>query len=203
MQKSAKLFFIYVTKEQEWRQRQDEDWDYVYSLSRFYHWWIKRYFEMDFIVEADILPVVPGKLFDRMSIGYLQRDHKERGKSTYHFYLTYSKPLWTDCTTEAYSSENFGMVQWKRPQETSTLLEGERIKFLADANCANISHVLTHEVLRMKGRKRTEYFDSVHEVMDKHIYNELPYIYFNDRFNIVSKDSHYRFVTLENTAIAR
>jgi hypothetical protein len=156
---------------------------------------------MDFIVEADILPVVPGKLFDRMSIGYLQMDHKERGKSTYHFYLTYFKPLWTDCTTEAYSSENFGMVQWKRPQGTSALSEGERIKFLADANCANISHVLTHEVLRMKGRKRMEYFDSVHEVMDKHIYNELPYIYFNDRFNIVSKDSHYRFVTLENTAI--
>ena len=203
MQKSTKLFFIYVAKEQEWRQRQDEDWDYVYSLSRFYHWWIKRYFEMDFIVEADILPVVPGKLFDRMSISYLQRDHKERGKSIYHFYLTYSKPLWTDCTTEAYSSENFGMVQWKRPQETSTLSEGERIKFLADANCPNISHVLTHEVLRMKGRKRTEYFDSVHEVMDKHIYNELPYIYFNYRFNIVSKDSHYRFVTLENAAIAR
>ena len=66
---------------------------------------MKYFFDLDFIVEADILPVVPGRLFDRMSIGYLQRDHKERGKSIYHFYLAYFKPLWTDCPTEAYSSE--------------------------------------------------------------------------------------------------
>ena len=155
---------------------------------------------MDFTVEADILPVIPGRLFDRLSISYLQRDHKERGKSIYHFYLTYFKPLWTDCPTEAYSSENFGMVQWKR-QGASVGSKTERIKFLADANCANISHVLTHEILRMKGRKRKEYFESVHEIMDKHIYKDLPYVYFNDRFNIVSKDSSYRFVTLEKAAI--
>ena len=184
MQKSIKLFFIYVAKEEEWRQRQSEDWDYVSSLSRFFRWWIKRYFDMDFAVEADILPVIPGRLFDRMSISYLQRDHKDRGKHIYHFYLAYFKPLWTDCPTEAYSSENFGMVQWKRPQNVSAITERERIKFLADANCANISH-----------------FDSIHELMDRHIYNDLPYIYFNDRFNRVSSDSHYKFVTLDNSAI--
>lgn len=201
MQKSVKLFFIYVAKEEEWRQRQSEDWDYVSSLSRFFRWWIKRYFDMDFAVEADILPVIPGRLFDRMSISYLQRDHKDRGKHIYHFYFAYFKPLWTDCPTEAYSSENFGMVQWKRPQNVSAITERERIKFLADANCANISHVLSHEVLRMRGRKRNEYFDSIHELMDRHIYNDLPYIYFNDRFTRVSSDSHYRFVTLDNSAI--
>src|SRR5919109_482478 len=38
MQKSIKLFFIYVAKEEEWRQRQSEDWDYVSSLSRFFTW---------------------------------------------------------------------------------------------------------------------------------------------------------------------
>ena len=96
MQKTVKLFFIYVAKEQEWRQRQSEDWDYVSSLSRFFRWWIKRCFDMDFTVEADILPVIPGRLFDRMSISYLQRDHKDRGKSIYHFYLAYFKPLLTD-----------------------------------------------------------------------------------------------------------
>lgn len=201
MQKSVKLFFIYVAKEEEWRQRQSEDWDYVSSLSRFFRWWIKRYFDMDFAVEADILPVIPGRLFDRMSISYLQRDHKDRGKHIYHFYFAYFKPLWTDCPTEAYSSENFGMVQWKRPQYASAVSDGERIKFFGDANCANISHVLSHEFLRMKGRKRNEYFDSVHELMDKHIYSDLPYVYFNDHFKIVSKDSDYRFVTLDNTAI--
>ena len=201
MQKSNKLFFIYVAKEQEWRRRQSEDWDYVSSLSRFYHWWIKRFFDLDFTVEADILPVIPGRLFDRMSISYLQRDHKERGMSVYHFYLAYFKPLWTDCPTEAYSSENFGMVQWKRPDYVPVSAERERIKFFADSNCANISHVLSHEVLRMRGRKRKEYFDSVHELMDKHTYSDLPYIYFNDHFNIVSKSSNYRFVTLDSAAI--
>ena len=46
-------------------------------------------FDLDLTVEADILPVIPGRVFDRMSISYLERDHKERGRSIYHFYLTY------------------------------------------------------------------------------------------------------------------
>jgi hypothetical protein len=201
MQKSSKLFFIYVAKEQEWRQRQSEDWEYVSSMSRFFHSWIKRYFDLDLTVEADILPVIPGRVFDRMSISYLERDHKERGRAIYHFYLTYFKPLWTDCPTEAYSSENFGMVQWKRPPNAFASSEGERTKFLADANCANISHVLCHEVLRMKGKKRKEYFDTIHELMDKHVYEDLPYLYFNDHFKLISKNSSYRFVTLDNASV--
>jgi hypothetical protein len=197
-----KLFFIYVAKEEEWQQRQKEDWDYVSSMARFYHRWIKRYYDLDFTVEADILPVIPGRLFDRMSIGYLDRDHKERGKSIYHFYLAYFKPLWTDCPTESYSSENFGMIQWKRPPN-NTLVSSEiqRIKFFADTNCANVSHVLCHEVLRMKGKKREEYFERVHKIWDNHVYKGLPYIYYNERFNRVSKDSYYHFVTLDNTSI--
>ena len=201
MQKSNKLFFIYVAKEHEWRKRQSEDWDYVSSLSRFYHWWIKRFFDLDIAVEADILPVVPGRIFDRMSIGYLQRDHKERGRSIYHFYLAYFKPLWTDCPTEAYSSENFGMIQWKRPDFVPVASERERTQFFADSNCMNISHVLCHELLRMKGRKRNKYFDSVHDIMDKHTYSNLPYIYYNEHYDIVSKNSYYRFVTLDSAAI--
>jgi hypothetical protein len=80
-----KLFFIYVAKNQEWQQRQKEDWAYVYSISRFHHWWIKHFFDIDFKIDADILPVIPGGLFDRMSVGYLARDHSQRGKLTYHF----------------------------------------------------------------------------------------------------------------------
>jgi hypothetical protein len=55
--------------------------------------------------------------------------------------------------------------------------------------------------LRMKGRKRNEYFDSVHEIMDKHTYSDLPYLYYNDHFNIVSRNIDYRFVTLDSAAI--
>jgi hypothetical protein len=82
---NKKLFFIYIAKNEEWQIRQKEDWDYVYSMSRFFHWWIKRHFRIDFSVDADILPVVPGKLFDRMSLDYLLRDHIQRGKGIYHF----------------------------------------------------------------------------------------------------------------------
>jgi len=190
-----KLFFIYVARNSEWQQRQKEDWAYVSSMSRFYHWWIKRYFNIDFTVDADILPVVPGKLFDRMSLEYLIRDHNERGKSIFHFYLAYFKPLWTDCQTEGYSAENFGMIHWKRP--TESVPDNIRIKFFANTNCAKISHVLSHEVIRMTGKKRKEYFEAVHEIWNRHIHKELPYIYYNERFIRTSEDSSYRFVTFD------
>lgn len=165
-------------------------------MSRFYHWWIKHYYHIHFSVEADILPVITGKLFDRMSVNYLVRDHSNRGNTTYHFYLAYFKPLWTDCNTEGYSSENFGMIHWKRPNNTFTS-DSQRIKFFADTNCANVSHLLSHEAMRMKGKKRKEYFDTVHELWDRHVYNNLPYAYYNERFIRVRHDSPYRFATVD------
>jgi len=151
-----------VAKNEEWQQRQKDDWDYVYSMARFYHWWIKHYFHMDFTVDADILPVIPGKLFDRMSVNYLVRDHNQRGKTIHHFYLAYFKPFWTDCQTEGYSSENFGMIYWGRPDTISSDIQCA--KFFADTNCAKVSHVLSHELMRIKGKKRKEYFDMIHDL---------------------------------------
>ncbi len=192
---SKKLFFIYVAKNNEWQQRQKEDWNYVSSMTRFYHWWIKHHFNIDFIVEADILPVIPGRLFDRMSVSYLARDHNERGKTVYHFYLAYFKPFWTDCPIEGYSTENLCIVLWKRP--TNSISDSERARFFADTNCANISHLLCHEIIRMKGKKRKEYFDAIHDLWDQHIYKGLPLLYYNERFTKVSRNSPYRFVTLD------
>lgn len=192
---TRKLFFVYVATNKEWQQRQKEDWEYVYSMSRFYHWWIKRYFHIDFSVEADILPVIPGKLFDRMSVSYLIRDHNQRGKTIYHFYLAYFSPFWTDCQTEGYSAENFGMIYWKRPNTSPS--DTQRTKFFAEINCTKVSHLLSHEVMRMKGKKRKEYFDKIHDLWDRHIYSHLPYNYYNERFNRVLQDSHYRFATLD------
>ena len=83
------LFFIYVAKNEEWIRLQNEDWYYVSLMSRFFHHWIKRCFDVNLKIKADILPVVPGRLFDRMSISYLARDHIGRDKTTYHFYLTF------------------------------------------------------------------------------------------------------------------
>jgi hypothetical protein len=192
---TQKLFFIYVSKHDEWQEREKTDWDYVYSMTRFFHWWIKRIFNIDFNLQADILPVVPGKLFDRMSVAYLMRDHKERGNKIYHFYLAYFKPFWTDCGTEGYSADNFGMVEWKRPDKTCA--DSMRSKYFADVNCPKVSHLITHEVLRNKGNKRKEYFDAVHDLWNRHLHNELPYLYYNERFTEVSKSSSYRYVTLD------
>jgi hypothetical protein len=164
-------------------------------MSRFFHWWIKRHFRIDFSVDADILPVVPGKLFDRMSLDYLLRDHIQRGKGIYHFYLAYFSPFWTDCQTEGYSTENFGMVHWKRPATNTS--GSERAKFFADNNCTKISHLLSHEAMRMKGKNRKEYLDFIHDLWHSHIENSLDYNYYNDRFVRVSQNSPYRFATLD------
>ncbi|MGI0050834.1 MAG: hypothetical protein ACRD8K_03765, partial [Nitrososphaeraceae archaeon] len=76
---SNKLFFIYIAKNEEWKKRQEEDWDYVSSMVKFFHWWTKRNFALNFSTDADILPVITGRLFDRMSLAYLLRDHQGRG----------------------------------------------------------------------------------------------------------------------------
>jgi len=189
------LFFIYVAKNKEWIRLQNEDWYYVSLISRFFHQWIKRSFDMNLKVKADILPVIPGKLFDRMSVSYLSRDHIDRDKTTYHFYLTFFKPFWTDCITEGYSSENFGIAYWERSK--NPLSELDRIRFYADKNCAKVSHVLSHEILRMMGKSRKIYFDAVHELWDKHMYEELPFQYFNNKFELVSSKESYSFVTID------
>ena len=191
---SKKLFFIYVAKNSEWNKLYKEDWAYVSSMTRFFHWWIKRFFNIDFSLEADILPVIPGKIFDRMSLAYLLRDHKERGQSVYHFYLTYFKIFWTDCNIDGYSSDNLGAIRWRRPD--TTVSEEQKIKFFADSNCARISHILLHEILRMNGKKKKDYFDKVHDVWDEHELKNMPFVYYNDQFSKVSSDSKYKFVTM-------
>jgi hypothetical protein len=193
------LFFIYVAKNDEWIKLQNEDWYYVSLMSRFFHQWIKRFFNVSLTVKADILPVIPGRLFDRMSVSYLSRDHASRGKATYHFYLTYFKPFWTDCKTEGYSSENFGVAYWERSKQPVS--DTERIRFYADKNCAKVSHVLSHEILRMKGEPRKVYFERVHELWDKHLYDLLPFQYFNSKFERVSKHEPYTFASIDSQRI--
>lgn len=193
--KPDKIFFIYIAKAGEWQQRQQEDWDYVSPMTRFFKWWAQRYFDIRLQVEVDILPVIPGKVFDRMSLGYLMRDHSERGTSTYHFYLAYFKPFWTDCNTEGYSAENVGVVWWQRPDDVSS--ETKRYEFYADKNCPRVSHVLAHELLRMKGRAKKDYFSKVHDLWDGHMHKNKPFLYFDSQFRPVSKQDSYRFVTID------
>ena len=193
--KADKLFFIYVAKNKEWQERQQEDWGYVSSMSRFFKWWARRYFDIELRVEADILPVIPGKLFDRMSLAYLIRDHSDRGNDVYHFYLAYFKPFWTDCNTEGYTAENLGIAWWQRPDDGAS--ETKRYAFYADKNCPRVSHVLAHEFLRMKGRTKKDYFGKVHDLWDSHVYKDHQFLHFDNQFKRVRKEDSYHFVTLD------
>lgn len=194
---SNKLFFIYVAKNEEWKQRYEEDWEYVTAMTRFFKWWIKHEFDVDIALESDILPIIPGKIFDRPSLPYLIRDHSKRGDSIFHFYLPYFKPFWTDCRPlEGYHAENFGMVKWHRPKQlSSSCYENE--KYFADNNCAQISHVLAHEFLRRNNNKRKIYFDGIHKLWSLHIEGSEPFLYYNRIFKRVTANSEYRFVTID------
>ena len=192
--KADRLFFIYIAKEKEWQQLEREDWVYVSAMTRFFKWWSRRYFDISLPVQADILPVVPGKLFDRMSVAYLIRDHSERGQETFHFYLAYFKPLFTDCNTEGYTAPGVGIAWWQRPAASTS--EIQRYHFYADNNCPRVSHILTHELLRMKGKTKKDFFGKVHELWDKHIYKLQPFLYFDSQFKRVSSEDSYRFVTI-------
>jgi hypothetical protein len=194
---AEKLFFIYVAKNSEWRRMQEEDWGYVSAMARFYHWWIKRFFDFDMTVEADILPVVPGKVFDRMSLAYLLRDHENRSKDVYHFYLAHFKPFFTDCKTEGYTTDNFGMAMWERPKEGVS--ETRRFAYFAQENCPRVSHVLAHEVLHKKGRKKKQYFDDVHKLWDEHVDKGRSFLYFDSQFKRVNNDGSWKFATIDAT----
>jgi hypothetical protein len=73
----------------------------------------------------------------------------------------------------------------------------QRSKFFADNNCARVSHMLLHEILRIIGKSKREYFDKIHDLWDDHTYKDLPFLYYNERFSIVTSDSYYRFVTMD------
>jgi hypothetical protein len=109
-------------------------------------------------------------------------------------YLAYFKPLFTDCNTEGYTAPNMGISWWQRPAD---ILEADRYSFYADVNCPRVSHVLAHEILRMKGKTKKNYFGKVHDVWDKHTSDILPYLYFDSQFKRVRKEDSHRFVTLD------
>jgi hypothetical protein len=49
----------------------------------------------------------------------------------------------------------------------------------------------------MKGKPRKVYFDEVHELWDKHMYDLLPFQYYNNKFERVSNNNPYSFVAID------
>ncbi len=167
------LHFIFVVREEDREKRQPE-FEYVKKMSQFYKTWIKEKFDKDYEIQCDEMITTPRSILQRLDTHTLLRDHEQRGKDIYHFYLTHFKPWWTDCTCEGYHAENFGMVFWQTPKEPNDTL------FLAEKNCTTVSHELLHELLRTSGHKK--FIQEVHDVWTKHFFEQLEFEQYGEDF---------------------
>ena len=180
------LHFIFVIKDKELGQRELE-FEYIKRMAQFFKIWIKKKFSLDFDIQCDQMITKPRIILQRLDTHSLLKDHRERGEDVYHFYLCHFRPLWTDCTCEGYHAENFGMMKWLTPPNHDDTL------FLAEKNCAVVSHEITHELLRQSGYKR--FIEDVHEVWGKHLFGDFPFEQYGEDFEITSKNPS--FLTLD------
>ena len=180
------LHFIFVIKDKELGQRELE-FEYVKKMAQFFKIWIKKKFSLDFDIQCDQMITKPRIILQRLDTHSLLKDHRERGEDVYHFYLCHFRPLWTDCTCEGYHAENFGMIKWVAPPNQDDML------FLAEKNCAVVSHEIAHELLRQSGYKR--FIEDIHEVWGKHLFGDFPFEQYGEDFEITSKNPS--FLTLD------
>jgi len=180
------LHFIFVIKDKELGQRELE-FEYIKKMAQFFKIWIKKKFSLDFDIQCDQMITKPRIILQRLDTHSLLKDHRERGEDVYHFYLCHFRPLWTDCTCEGYHAENFGMIKWVAPPNQDDML------FLAEKNCAVVSHEIAHELLRQSGYKR--FMEDIHEVWGKHLFGDFPFEQYGEDFEITSKNPS--FLTLD------
>lgn len=184
------LHFIFLVKEEELESRRWE-FEYVQKMAKFYKSWIEKTFSIPIEVQTDEMIATSGGRFRIVDTPALLLDHESRGTDIFHFYLTYFRPIWTDCTCEGYFAENFGMVQWsKSPQKDDT-------NYLMQINCPKVSHELAHEFLRQKGYKN--YKELVHDIWDKHLFASEPFEYYDSNFSKTQKDA--LFATIDTSSI--
>ena len=182
------LHFIFVVPEEDREKRQFE-FEYIKKMSRFYQIWLKEKFGQEYEIKCDEMITKPRSILQRLDTHTLVRDHQQRGKDTYHFYLTHFKPWWTDCTCEGYHAENFGMVFWQTQKESNDTL------FLAEKNCTTVSHELLHEMLRIRGHKK--FIQDVHDVWTKHLFEQLEFEQYGEDFK--KTDGKPMFLTMNTT----
>ena len=184
------LHFIFVIKDKELGQRELE-FEYIKKMAQFFKIWIKKKFSLDFDIQCDQMITKPRIILQRLDTHSLLKDHRERGEDVYHFYLCHFRPLWTDCTCEGYHAENFGMIKWITPPNQDNIL------FLAEKNCAVVSHEIAHELLRQSGYKR--FIEDVHEVWGKHLFGDFPFEQYGEDFELTSEKP--LFLTLDTGLI--
>ena len=185
------LHFIFVVKEEDREKRQFE-YEYVQKMSQFYKVWIKEKFGKDYEIQCDEMITKPRSFFQRLDTHTLLRDHEQRGKDIYHFYLTHFRPFWTDCAgCEGYHAENFGMVCWQPFKESNDIL------FLAEKNCTTVSHELLHELLRISKHKK--FIQEVHDIWTKHLFEQLEFEQYGEDFQ--KTDGKPMFLTMDTSEL--
>lgn len=184
------LHFIFVVKEADLDKRKWE-FEYVTKMAQFYKIWIEKTFAQKVEVQADEMIVKSGGRFRIVDTPALLEDHADRGRDIFHFYMTYFRPLWTDCTCEGYFADNFGMVLWsKSPQK-------DDLAFLMETNCPKVSHELAHEFLRQTGYKN--YKELVHDIWDKHLFASLSFEHYDADYKQTEKDA--LFATIDTSSL--
>jgi hypothetical protein len=171
------LHFIFLVKEEEREKRQFE-YEYVKEMAQFFKVWIKEKFGKDYEIQCDEMITKPTNIFQRIDTNTLLRDHEQRGKDIYHFYLTHFRPLWTDSTCEGYHGENFGMVIWQHPKEENNEL------FLAEKNCTAVSNIILNEQMRQMGRKK--HTREINDIWTKHLFEQLEFEQYDENFQKTS-----------------
>ena len=184
------LHFIFLIKEEDLDKRRWE-FEYVEKMAMFYKTWIENTFSQKVDIQSDEMIVRSGRRFGIIDTPSLLEDHNSRGKEIFHFYLTYFRPIWTDCTCEGYFADNFGMVQWQKSPQPND------VKFLTENNCPKVSHEIAHEFLRQSGYKN--YKEIVHEIWDKHLFASLPFEYYDINHKQTQKDA--LFATIDTSSL--
>ena len=184
------LHFIFLVKEDELEQRKWE-FEYITKMAHFYKIWISRIFSQQVDVQVDEMIAKSGGRFRIVDTPALLEDHASRGNDIFHFYLTYFRPIWTDCTCEGYFADNFGMIQWSKG-----LQQGD-LRYLMENNCPKVSHELAHEFLRQRGYKN--YKELIHDIWDKHLFASLPFEYYDAKYNQTERDA--LFATIDTSSL--
>jgi len=189
------LHFVYVSRSDEYKERLRDDWLYIYEMAKFYQWWLRKKFSLYYNVQTDVLVVVKTPLMRlRFGMRDLMKHHKEKGEDNYHFYLSYFKPIWSDCSA-GFFTENVGLVQWK--EHVGNL---EKQRFFALENCARVSHILLHEVGRQKNYDTKKFKEAIHNQWDKHLYGAEEFEFYDKRYRIVTSKDEYMFATMKTPA---
>ena len=184
------LHFIFLNKVNDLERRWDE-FEYIKKMAEFYKLWIEKNFSKSFDIQCDQMIVHETGWLARLDTDVLLEDHRKRGEEIYHFYLSFFRPLWTDCVgCEGYYTENFGMVLWEEPKNKND------ISFLAQKNCTKVSHELAHELLRQQRNKK--YMQLVHDIWDQHIFGLLSFENYDSNFEKSTSNNAY-FSTIDTT----